>query len=140
MGNNHLQALALEKQMELPPLSVCGETIVDKSCVLDGKMTLGRFSRIRGKIKGEIVSKGMLIIDEGGRVEGAVEGENIEVQGSLKGNVVAHGKVDIKSSAKVRGDVSAPALNIEVGAAFSGKCDMPQRLEIKRVRKRRTAS
>ena len=46
---------------------------------------------------------------------------NIEIRGRMSGEIVADGLVTIRKYAVLEGDVTARAINVEKGGAFSGQ-------------------
>ena len=91
-------------------------------------------------VKGNIVSKGDLVID--GNVEGTIEvsdfnltigqgatvdadlnGKVITISGRVKGNVIGSAKVELKAAASLEGDVAAPSFVMEEGATIKGRVD-----------------
>ncbi|MGH9855741.1 MAG: bactofilin family protein, partial [Blastocatellia bacterium] len=76
-------------------------------------------------ISGTIVSdSGSLLIMERGRVKATVQAGIVEVSGIVEGTITAKNSVKIHSTGRVYGDIYTPALIIEHGAVFDGKCHM----------------
>ena|SRR3989338_4816851 len=105
-------------------------TVLDKETTFEGKMTFEGCVIINGKFKGEIFSDGVLIIGEGGYVEGHVEIGSIRIQGHVRGNIVAKEKIEINAPAVVQGDITAPSLIIKEGAIFEGNCAMGKKADV----------
>lgn len=99
-------------------------TIIDKEASFEGKLTFEGGVVINGKFKGEIFSEGILMVGEGGYVEGSIEIGEIQIQGEVHGNIKAKTKIEINAPAIVRGDITAPSLIIKEGAIFEGNCSM----------------
>ena len=110
--------------LKLPELSHEVSTILDKDSTFEGKMTFEGCVLINGKFKGEIFSDGVLIVGEGGVVEGQIEIGQIEIKGEVRGNITAKDKIEINAPAVVQGDIAAPSLIIKEGAVFEGNCSM----------------
>lgn len=104
-------------------------TILDKEASFEGKMTFQGSVVIQGKFKGEIFSDGVLIVGEGGYVEGQIEIGRILIQGDVRGNIRAKERIEINAPAVVQGDISAPSLVIKEGAVFEGNCSMGRQKE-----------
>ena len=87
-----------------------------------------RFSeimRVDSNISGTIVSdSGSLLIMEKGCVKATVQVGAVEVSGIVEGTITAKNSVKIHSTGRVYGDIYTPALIIEHGAVFDGKCHM----------------
>jgi cytoskeletal protein CcmA (bactofilin family) len=61
---------------------------------------------------------------ERGRVKATVQAGIVEISGIVEGTVTAKNSVKIHSTGRVYGDIFTPALIIEHGAVFDGKCHM----------------
>jgi cytoskeletal protein CcmA (bactofilin family) len=61
---------------------------------------------------------------ERGRVKATVQAGIVEVSGIVEGTITAKNSVKIHSTGRVYGDIYTPALIIEHGAVFDGKCHM----------------
>jgi cytoskeletal protein CcmA (bactofilin family) len=82
--------------------------------------------RIDGYLKGNIKSKGRLVVGETGAIEGEIDCANVEVSGKVKGKIAATELITMKSSSMVSGEISTLKLAVEPGSLFSGICRMGQ--------------
>ncbi|MEZ4742348.1 MAG: polymer-forming cytoskeletal protein [Bdellovibrionota bacterium] len=99
-------------------------TIVTPGCHFNGKLFCRGSSRIGGRIEGEIVSEGMLIIEEEAIVTAEIRAEEAVIQGSVEGKVYATGRVELTSTCRFEGDIISPCLIINEGAQFNGRSTM----------------
>jgi len=100
--------------------------LLGRGSQFEGKLVFEGTVRIDGKFKGEIHSKGKLIIGENGEVEGDVWVDSAIISGKLKGNIKAEKKVELLAPAKLTGNISTKALVIQEGAVFDGNCQMSE--------------
>lgn len=100
---------------------------VDRGSHLQGELHFENSFRVDGKVTGVVVSEGNLAIGENGEVEGEVRVGQVFVAGTLRGNVQALRKIQVAPGGKVYADLSTPALVIEDGAVFEGRCSMSRR-------------
>lgn len=92
---------------------------------INGEVRFSEIMRVDSHIFGTIVSdSGSLHIMEKGRVKATVQVGSVEVNGIVEGTITAKNSVKIQSSGRVYGDIYTPALIIEHGAVFDGKCHM----------------
>ncbi len=77
-----------------------------------------------GEHEGDITTGGTLIINEKGCVQGNISAEEIICKGKMEGDVSAGQKLILHSTGKLLGNVVAPAVQIEPGAMFKGKCKL----------------
>ncbi len=97
------------------------DTRIDKTTTLKGKLETQDPLVVEGTIEGEIKSKGLLTVAQGGRVLGDIDGIEVVVGGLVQGNVTAAGQLVLQSTGKIEGDVRAGHLTVEDGGVLSGK-------------------
>ena len=100
------------------------EKVLDVSAAMQGSLV---FSdpvnlRINGQFKGNLTTKGSLIIGKGADVNADIIGEEIIIAGTIKGKIKASKRLQLASSASVTGDIEVSKLAIEEGAFFNGQC------------------
>lgn len=80
--------------------------------------------RIDGSLKGNLNTKGKVVIGPTGKVNGEVFCKNSEVSGVVEGKITVGQLLNLKASSKIVGDIVTAKLSIEPGAIFSGYCKM----------------
>ena len=96
----------------------------DQGVSLEGTLTLSGTFRVDGRVKGNIISEQTLILGEGAKVEGQIEGNHVVIDGRFDGVILAKGRVEIQAKGVVTGEVHSPCLVIEPGGIFDGHCHM----------------
>lgn len=91
---------------------------------IEGEIKCESNIRIDGNFKGNLSTKGKLVIGPSGKIEGTVTCQNAEIEGLVKGKVQVQQTLSLKGSAKVEGDIFTDKLAIEPGATFTGACNM----------------
>jgi cytoskeletal protein CcmA (bactofilin family) len=99
---------------------------LDRGSHLSGELRFDAHFRVHGSFKGEVNSDGELIVGEGGEVEGELRVGQMVVSGTVRGTIQASRRLQITSTGKVFADVDTPALIVEDGAVFEGRCTMSQ--------------
>ncbi len=97
---------------------------LDRGVRLEGTLELAGTFRLDAQVKGNIISEHSLILGEGARVEGQIEGNHVVVSGRFDGVIFAKGRVEIQAKGVVTGEIHAPCLVIEPGGIFDGRCHM----------------
>jgi len=97
---------------------------LDRGSHLRGELRFDSHFRVHGTFTGEVTTEGELIVGEGGEVEGEVRVGQIIVSGTVRGSIQASRRVQIAASGKVFADIDTPALIVEDGAIFEGRCAM----------------
>jgi cytoskeletal protein CcmA (bactofilin family) len=98
-----------------------GITIITAGCHFKGKLHCKGSSRIAGTIEGELISEGMLVIEQGAVIKAEMNTEEVIVHGSITGSLHARKKVELASTSKFVGDIFTPSLIVEEGAKFDGR-------------------
>lgn len=75
---------------------------------------------IDGKVDGNILSNGSVIIKSGAKVRADLRVKNVEIEGALQGNVIAKELTRLASSANMIGDINCKLIEIERGANHNG--------------------
>lgn len=87
---------------------------------------------IDGKVEGEIISPGILIVGENAEVRGEIKTKSVTVHGKVHGNITVEERCELKGRAQLIGDLKAARLVIEEGATFVGKSEVtPNRVAMK---------
>ena len=97
---------------------------LDKAVRLEGTLELGGTFRLEAQVKGTIISSQTLMLGEGARVEGQIEGNHVVISGRFDGVIFAKGRVEIQPKGIVTGEIHTPCLVIEPGGIFDGHCHM----------------
>jgi cytoskeletal protein CcmA (bactofilin family) len=100
--------------------------LISKGTRIAGDMISEGDIRIDGYLKGNIKSKGRLVVGETGAIEGEIECGNVEVAGKVKGKITALELLTMKATAMVSGEITTTKLAVEPGSLFTGTCRMGQ--------------
>ncbi|MDR3138895.1 MAG: polymer-forming cytoskeletal protein, partial [Treponema sp.] len=82
---------------------------------------------IRGKLSGEVIARGLLVVDEDAVVEADINAAKVIIRGTVKGNVVATDKVEVTITGKLIGNITTPEVLMENGCVFNGQCTMVEK-------------
>src|ERR1700688_5169945 len=97
---------------------------LDKGVKFEGTLEASGVFRIDAQIKGNVISSHSLILGEGARVEGQIEGNHLVIAGRFDGVIFAKGRVEIQAKGVVMGEVHAPCMVVDPGGIFDGRCHM----------------
>jgi cytoskeletal protein CcmA (bactofilin family) len=82
--------------------------------------------RIDGSLRGNLNTKGKVVIGPTGKIIGEVICKNSEVSGIVEGKITVGLLLNLKASSKILGDIVTSKLSVEQGAIFSGTCKMSE--------------
>jgi len=91
---------------------------------VDGNITADNDIRIDGKLTGNLVCKGKVIIGSEGVVNGEIICQNALIEGTFDGLLKVKDTLIVKESARITGDVDTDKLNVDGGAVFNVNCKM----------------
>ena len=97
---------------------------IDQGVMLEGTLTVTGTFRIDGNVKGNIISEQTVILGEGAKVEGQIEGNRVVIAGRFDGVIFAKGRVEIQVKGVVTGEVHSPCMVIDPRGIFDGRCHM----------------
>lgn len=103
--------------------------LIAKGTKITGDILSDGDLRIDGELKGNISSKGRLVVGDSGTIEGEIKCASCEISGIVTGKVVITELLSLKGSSKVIGDINTGKLMIEPGAVFTGSCQMGSETE-----------
>lgn len=95
-------------------------TIIGPGAKLRGELVLEGPAQIMGCVQGRITSCAAVQIGQGADCSATVQAATIIVDGAVNGDLVASEKLQLTANAVVKGDISAAALIVAEGAAFTG--------------------
>jgi cytoskeletal protein CcmA (bactofilin family) len=98
--------------------------LIGNGTVIEGNVTSNGDIRIDGILKGNLLTKGKVIIGESGKLHGEVKCKQFDVEGVLEGKAFVTEIMTLRVKSKILGDISTNKLAIEPGAIFTGRCDM----------------
>ena len=102
------------------------DTILSKDISFSGILNFEKPFLIRGRLSGNIVARGLLVVDEEAVVEANINASRVVIRGSVKGDVTATEKVEVTITGKLVGNVRAPEIFMETGCTFNGRCTMTE--------------
>lgn len=95
-----------------------------KGTEFKGVITYHGTIRIDGRIEGEIITEGTLIVGEGAIIHAEISAGTVISGGQITGNITAIEKIQLLPTAVLDGSIKTPLLMIEEGVRFNGHCEM----------------
>ncbi|WP_300980293.1 polymer-forming cytoskeletal protein [Nonlabens sp.] len=80
--------------------------------------------RIDGTINGTLKTTAKVVIGKDGKVEGALNCNNADIEGVFSGKLIVQGLLSLKATAQITGEVTTQKLAVEPGASFNASCKM----------------
>jgi cytoskeletal protein CcmA (bactofilin family) len=98
--------------------------LIGNGTTIEGEVKSNGDIRIDGLIKGSVTSKSKVVIGSTGKIDGDIFCQNADISGSVKGKTTVAEMLFLKSTAIMNGDIHTGKLVVEVGATFTGSCNM----------------
>ncbi len=99
-------------------------TLLGKGSEFEGKLTFEGQVRIDGKFQGQIVTKDVLVIGDGAKVQAEIQAGTVIINGTVEGNVKATQIIELKTPGRVKGNLETPSLSMDRGVIFEGSLKM----------------
>ena len=100
-----------------------------KGTEFKGVITYEGTVRIDGRVEGEIITKGTLVVGESAVIHAEISAGTVVSGGRITGNITASEKVQLLAPTVLTGAVKTPLLVIEEGVRFNGSCEMGEPTE-----------
>jgi len=98
--------------------------LIGAGTTIEGDIRSNGDIRIDGAVHGQVFSKAKVVIGNTGIIEGDLNCQNADISGTIKGKSTINELLFLKSSSKLNGDIITGKLVVEVGATFTGSCNM----------------
>lgn len=102
--------------------------LIGNGTTIKGEITAAGDIRVDGTIIGSMKSTGKVVIGQQGIVEGDILCNSADISGRVKGTIKVDELTTLKSTSRLEVELYTKQLFIEVGAIFTGKCDMSQQV------------
>lgn len=89
--------------------------------------------RVDGVFEGDLITSGKLVIGEGSVIRGNVMCSKADVWGKMEGELTVGDTVSFKSNSSFAGNLRTIKICIEMGADFSGSCQIINEAEFKTI-------
>ncbi len=89
-----------------------------------GKLAFSGVVHLDGSFKGEIISRGVLVVGSDSVVHAQIHSNVLKISGEVRGDLTATEKIELYPPAKVYGNIRTPSLVVEEGVIFEGTCSM----------------
>ena len=104
------------------------DTLIGNQCRIQGDIISQQSVKIDGQIHGNVQAGGMVIIGEGGAVNGDIRCGDLMVFGKIEG-LVEVTKLHLKATAHVHGNIRTHTQLVEEGAVYAGDIRMDSAAE-----------
>ena len=111
----------MSKGSESPSGSI---NLIGAGTVIEGEIRSSGDIRIDGTVIGSVNSKAKVVIGSTGLIQGDIFCQNADVSGAVKGKTSVAEMLFLKATARINGDIQTGKLVVEVGAEFTGSCNM----------------
>jgi cytoskeletal protein CcmA (bactofilin family) len=99
-------------------------SIIAKDMTVAGDLTAEGVVRVEGRVTGNVMAGGQILLCEGGLVEGDMKTKEAVLGGEVRGTVLAEERIEVQPTALVHGDLVTPKLLIHEGGRVNGSVRM----------------
>ena len=118
-------SIAQKIEAELKNIDIDQEMdVIGLASHFKGNFRFGQYTRVEGKIEGNIESTGILILSSTSEVKAEINGRIVIVDGKISGNINAEDCVVVQEHGLVTGNIKAPNVEIASGATINGSVFM----------------
>lgn len=89
--------------------------------------------RVDGVFEGDLITSGKLVIGESSIIRGNVMCASADIWGKMEGELTVGDNVTFKSNSSFAGNLRTVRICIEMGADFSGSCQIINEAEFKTI-------
>jgi cytoskeletal protein CcmA (bactofilin family) len=93
-------------------------TVIGADTTISGTLRAHGTVWIDGRVEGDVLTDGLLVIGEGAMVIGNVSAGSVICRGVIAGDIVAEEEVELLASASLSGTVRAPLLSVDDSVLF----------------------
>ncbi len=98
--------------------------IIGNGTIIKGEIESNGDIRIDGRVEGVLKSNGKIVLGQNGSVEGEMFCKQADLSGCVNGKIFVDELTSLKSTSRIEGELTTKQLFIEIGAIFTGKCEM----------------
>ncbi len=98
--------------------------MISEGTTIKGTIKSQNDLRIAGRLEGEAICKGKVIVSSSAHIEGNITSVDVDVAGKIEGTIKTSNKMSLRQSAIVGGDIYTKVLVVEEGAQLNGNCRM----------------
>ena len=102
--------------------------LIGNGTTIKGEIVATGDIRVDGSVIGTVKSTGKVVVGQQGVVEGEIICNSADISGRVKGIMRVEELTSLKSTSRIEAEMYTKQLFIEIGALFTGKCDMSQKV------------
>lgn len=98
--------------------------LISEGTRIKGTITSQNDLRISGRLEGEAICKGKIIVSSSAHIDGNLTTVEADIAGNITGTLKISDRLTLRKSAIVGGDIYTKILVVEEGAQMNGNCRM----------------
>lgn len=103
--------------------------LISEGTKIKGTITSENDLRISGRLDGEAICKGKIIVASDAMVDGNITTVEADIAGKITGTLKVSDRLTLRKSAVVGGDIYTKVLVVEEGGEMNGNCRMGAELK-----------
>jgi cytoskeletal protein CcmA (bactofilin family) len=98
--------------------------MISEGTTIKGTIKSNNDIRIAGRLEGEAICKGKVIVSSTAHVDGNIASTEADIAGKVDGTIKVSNKLSLRQTANVYGDIYTKVFVVEEGAQLNGNCKM----------------
>lgn len=94
--------------------------IIPEGAIIQGNLTAGSETEISGRVEGDVVIEGVLLLGKTALITGSVRAGSCRVEGLVEGKVECSDELDLGQTGRINGDVAAGKRINLAGQVYGG--------------------
>lgn len=113
--------MVFRRKNEKPQPASDAYSVLDAQIVVRGDIETDGTLRIDGRLEGNVLRAGSLVVGATGTIVGDVRALELVICGTIQGNIDVERRVELEATANVIGDLSADAILVHEGGTVRGR-------------------
>jgi cytoskeletal protein CcmA (bactofilin family) len=104
-----------------PAINDAIDSVIGKRAKFRGELHSSGSINVAGHFEGKLMADGEIVLSQGGKVAGEIQGGSVVISGVVEGNIMAKDTLEITKTGRVHGDLLGGRIIIDEGSSYQGR-------------------
>ena len=114
-------AIFQSSKSKQPAISEGIDSVIGKRAKFQGELHSSGSVNVAGHFEGKLRVEGEIVLSQGGKVSGEIQGGSVIISGTVEGNITAKDTLEITKTGRVHGDLLGGRIIIDEGSSYQGR-------------------